>query len=438
MTSINRRILKIAIPSIVTNITVPLLGLVDVAIVGHLGDASYIGAIAIGSMLFNVIYWIFGFLRMGTSGMVSQAFGRRDLDNVMRLLLRSMSVSLFVSLCLIAFQHPLRLLAFWIMRPSGDMIPLTTSYFDICIWGAPAVLSLYSLTGWFIGMQNTRIPMFVSIFQNIVNIVASLLFVYVFEMKMEGVALGTVIAQHAGAVLALCFFFRYYGRLRIYVKLKGLFEREAFAGFFNTNSDIFLRTLFLVGVNLFFTSAGSRYGATTLAVNTLLMTLYTLFSYIMDGFAYAGEALSGKYYGAGNKVGLRNTVNSLYKWGGVMSLLFTLIYLFGGSAFLSLLTDDANVITASEEYYLWAVAIPVAGVAAFVYDGIYIGMTATRGMLISSCIAGLSFFMVFFMFKNVMQNHALWLAFILFLALRGVVQAVIMKYNRKFVAALEY
>ena len=201
----NKRILEIAIPSIISNITVPLLGLIDVTIVGHLGAPAYIGAIAVGGLLFNIIYWIFGFLRMGTSGMTSQAYGKRDLDEVTRLLLRSVGVGLFIAFCLLLLQYPIQKTAFTFIKTSREVQELATLYFRICIWGAPAMLGLYGFAGWFIGMQNSRFPMYIAITQNVVNIVASLSFVYLLKMKVEGVALGTLIAQYAGFFWRCCY-----------------------------------------------------------------------------------------------------------------------------------------------------------------------------------------------------------------------------------------
>lgn len=254
----DRQILRIAGPSIVSNITVPLLGLVDVAIVGHLGDAAYIGAIAVGSMIFNLIYWIFGFLRMGTSGMTSQAFGHRDLTAVTQLLMRSLTVAMAIALILIAFQLPLEWIMMRLMQPTADVEPSTQEYFRICIWGAPAVLGLYGLTGWFIGMQNTRVPMLISIMQNIVNICTSVTLVYGFGMKVEGVATGTVIAQYVGFFVAIILLLHYYGRLRRYTVWQGVLQRNELRRFITVNRDIFLRTLCLVAVNLYFTAAGAR------------------------------------------------------------------------------------------------------------------------------------------------------------------------------------
>ncbi len=436
MKQINRQILRIALPSIVSNITVPLLGLVDVAIVGHMGDAVYIGAIAVGSMIFNVIYWIFGFLRMGTSGMTSQSFGRRDLADVVRLLLRSLTVALVVAALIILFRHPLLSLALAVVSPSPDITVFVRTYFNICVWGAPAMLCLYGLTGWFIGMQNTRIPMFISIMQNVVNIAASLSLVYVFGMKVEGVALGTLIAQYAGLFAAVLFLFISYGRLRNHYYAVGLFDFQAMCRFFSVNRDIFIRTLFIVAVNLFFLSAGASHGAVVLAVNTLLMQLFTLFSYVMDGFAYAGEALCGRYYGARNERMFLSTVRHLFMWGLILAVANTSLYASGGSAFLSLLTDDASVIASSADYFPWAVAIPAAGMAAFVWDGVFIGVTATRGMMLSSIVSALLFFGVYLSLRGLWSNHALWLAFIVYLASRSVIQTLLFMVQKKRMSSL--
>lgn len=422
---INKKILQIAVPSIISNITVPLLGLIDVTIVGHLGAAAYIGAIAVGGMLFNIIYWIFGFLRMGTSGMTSQAYGKHDLDEVARLLLRSVGVGLLIAIILVALQYPIRKLAFTFIQTTEEVERLATLYFRICIWGAPAMLGLYGFAGWFIGMQNSRFPMYIAITQNIVNIAASLCFVYLFHMKVAGVAWGTLTAQYTGFLMALLLWRRYYGGLKKHVAWHEVLKKEAMLRFFQVNRDIFLRTLCLVIVTLFFTSAGAAQGEIVLAVNTLLMQLFTLFSYIMDGFAYSGEALVGKYVGANNQPALCRTVRQLFIWGVGLSTGFTLLYFFGGKSFLGLLTNETSVIREAENYFYWVLAIPLTGFAAFLWDGIFIGATATRQMFYSMLVASGSFFLVYYSLHEWMGNHALWLAFIVYLSLRGIMQAAL-------------
>jgi len=422
----DRQILQIALPSIISNITVPLLGMIDVAIVGHMGSAVYIGAVAVGSMIFNLVYWLFGFLRMGSSGLTSQALGRRDLTEVTRMLVLSLAVSMGIALSLIVLQTPMKWLMFSFIGPTDDVTPYATTYFHIVIWGAPASLGLFSLSGWFIGMQNTRIPMLISIGQNIVNILASLTLVYGLGMKIEGVALGTVIAQYAGFIVALTLLRRYYGRLFQYFRSDNLFQN--IHSFFNVNRDIFLRTLCLVAVNLYFTSAGARSGAVILSVNTVMMQLYLFFSYFMDGFAYAGEALGGRFYGARNMTAFRGLLRRLFLWATAITLLYTLAYVFAGHCIIGILTDEPLVLEASKEYLWWIWLIPAAGALAFIWDGVFIGITATRGMLVSSFISTLTFFAIYrlalFCHLFVLPNHGLWLAMIVYLLMRGIIQSL--------------
>ena len=438
----DRQILQIALPSIVSNITVPLLGMIDVAIVGHMGSPAYIGAVAVGSMIFNLVYWLFGFLRMGSSGLTSQALGRRDLTEVASILARSVFIAFSIALLLILLQIPMKWASFALIGPTEDVVPFASTYFNIVIWGAPAVLGLYSMLGWFIGMQNTRFPMFISIMQNVVNILASLTLVYGFGMKIEGVAMGTVIAQYAGFIVALGLVVRYYGRLfRGGRKEEGGVRnvcRRVFSLhtphsslliFFRINRDIFLRTLCLVAVNLYFTSAGARQGAVILSVNTVMMQLYLFFSYFMDGFAYAGEALGGKAYGAKNTTAFHETLRRLWMWTLIVTTAYTLLYIIGGQWIVGLLTDEPQVIETSRDYLYWAWLIPAAGCVAFIWDGVFIGLTATRGMLVSSFLSALAFFAIchislLFPHSSLPENHFLWLAMVIYLAMRGILQTI--------------
>ena len=420
----DKQILQIAVPSIVSNVTVPLLGMIDVAIVGHMGDAAYIGAVAVGSMIFNLVYWLFAFLRMGTSGMTAQALGRRDLGEVTRILVRSAAAAGGIAAGLIILQVPLMWLMFWLIGPTADVAPFAEAYFRIVIWGAPASLGLFGLMGWYIGMQNTRIPMFVSIMQNIVNIIASLTLVYGLGMKIEGVATGTVVAQYAGLLMAVALLVKYYGKIFKRHGSLAIRRHRQSAGGYHVNRDIFLRTLCLVAVNLYFTSAGARQGAVILSVNTVLLQLYLFFSYFMDGFAYAGEALCGRYYGAQNGTAFRKTLRRLFGWMLLVTAAYTFIYIGGGMQIVGLLTDEPQVIEAAHSYIGWAWFIPVAGCVAFIWDGVFVGITATRGMLLSSFLAAVMFFGVYGLTMGFMGNHGLWLAQIVYLAVRGVVQTV--------------
>ena len=425
MNQTNKEILQIAIPSIISNITVPLLGLVDVTITGHLGDVAYIGAIAVGGMLFNMIYWIFGFLRMGTGGMTSQAYGSRNDNECRNILLRSLGISILLATILIMLQTLIVSIAFLFIDTSTEVKTYASEYFHICIWGAPAVLGLYSFTGWFLGMQNSRYPMFIAITQNVINIAASLFFVKEMGMKIEGVAYGTLIAQYAGLMMAIILGLKYTKRYTWNISAVHIFNRKSMSVFFKVNRDIFFRTLCIVAVTVFFTSSGATYGDTTLAVNTLLMQMFTIFSYIMDGFAYAGEALVGKHVGSRDNRLLRLTVRHLIYWGTGVALFFTLLYIIGGKDFLQLLTDDMNVINNSSQYYYWVLAIPFAGFMAFILDGICIGATATGIMLRSIFVATIAFFSTYYISDSTMGNHSLWMAFIVYLSARGSVQAIL-------------
>lgn len=420
----NRRILQLAIPSIVSNITVPLLGLVDVSIVGHLGAAAYIGAIAVGGMLFNILYWNFGFLRMGTSGLTSQAYGRKDAAGQVKVLVQALTVGLLSAVVLLLLQYPIERLAFYLLETSSEVEGYAVTYFRVCIWGAPAVLTLYGFKGWFIGMQNSRFPMYIAIAVNIINILCSLYFVFVLDMKVKGVALGTVVAEWSGLLMASGLWWKRYGFLRFRINRREHFRLSAMRRFFAVNRDIFLRTLCLIAVTTFFTSTGAKQGDVILAVNTLLMQLFTLFSYIMDGFAYAAEALAGRYIGACDLKQLRHAVRNLFGWGIGMAVVFTLLYGIGGKNFLGLLTNDLQVIEVAGHYFYWVLAIPLAGFAAFLWDGILIGATATRVMLVAMAVAAGAFFLIYYVGSGATDNHILWLAFIVYLALRGIMQTL--------------
>lgn len=424
----HRKIINLALPSIVSNITVPLLGLVDTAITGHMGEARYIGAIAVGSMIFNIMYWLFAFLRMGTGGMTAQAYGRKDFGEADLTGLRAICISSLIGLAIIILQYPLLHLVMWFIAPDENVTQLVYSYCYICIWGAPASLGLFALNGWFVGMQNTKIPMIISITQNVVNILVSLLLVYCLGMKIEGVASGTLIAQWAGFFMGCFFFLRKRREIpsdgNSRVSLSYIFESSAMKSFFTVNRDIFLRTLFLVSVNLYFVVAGAKGGEIILAVNTLLMQLFILYSYIMDGFAYAAEALCGRFYGAGANASLKETIRKVFYWSMGLTAIYSIVYGVGGLDFLRLLTNEESVISASEEYIFWAILIPISGMVAFVWDGVFIGMTMTKGMLSGTFVAAIVFFITYFSLETTLHNHALWLAFILYLAARGVTQSV--------------
>lgn len=425
----NRNILKLAIPNIITNITVPLLGMVDTAIVGHITASSsgedYIGAIAIGSMIFNIIYWNFGFLRMGTSGFTAQAYGADDKKEQMSILLRACTIALLAALALIVLQKPIGLLTEAFVENKNHALDLALEYFFIRIWAAPATLGMYALKGWFIGMQDSKTPMWISILINVLNIVFSYVFAIGLSMNIEGVAFGTVIAQWGGLVVSVSIWFVKYGSLRIFADWKEALQRSKMILFFKVNADIYLRTICLIAVTTYFTVASSSMPYPLLAVNTLLMQLFTLFSYFMDGFAYASESLCGRFKGANDRVNLAKCVKYILLWGVGLSVLFTAIYFFFGSDILSILTNKKDVLAVCEEYKYWTLLIPLCGSVAFLYDGILIGMIETKLMRNAIFVATALFFGLFFGFKNSLGNDALWIAFLTYLLARSVLMMIL-------------
>ena len=453
----NKRILGLALPNIITNITVPLLGMVDLAIVGHL-SAAHLGAIAIGTQIFNLIYWNFGFLRMGTSGFTAQAYGANDMNEAVRIFVRAIAIALVVALLLLLLQWPISRLSMLIfqVKDGPDVIRLALTYFFVRIWAAPATLGLYAVKGWFIGMQNAKLPMWIAIFLNTVNIVCSLLFVLVLKWDIRGVALGTVIAQYSGLAVGLFFMMKKYGwvfsryphhhsqqyttRAKIRLIISDSLHWPALRRFFKVNGDIFLRTVCLATVFTFVTAASGHISKEILAIDALLMQFFTLFSYIMDGFAYAGESLVGRYIGARDSRSLHLSVRLLLLWGLALTVLFTVLYAIGGDWFLRIFSNDPSLIDGAHTYLFWTLIIPVCGFTAFLFDGIFVGATASRAMRNCMFVATLAFFAVYFLGTRlilgnaivtpqvqIQWNHILWTAFVTYLALRGILQALCLK-----------
>lgn len=418
----DKNILSIALPAIVSNIVVPLLGLMDLTIAGHLGSTSFIGAIAVGTMMFNLIYWNFGFLRMGTSGITAQAVGAEDKPAMAGTLRNALLLAFLLGITIIALQYPIRQTLLAAIAPEADIVPPVREYFGICIWGAPAMLATMGFGGWFIGMQNSTYPMLVSIAINAVNVAVSLLCVYSAGMGFAGIAVGTLVSQWTGFLLSAALFFRIKkkGQLPDFrdCKSRGLNLRK----FFRVNGDIFMRSLCIMLVSLFFTAAGARIGSLTLAVNAIIMQLYMLFSYFMDGFAFAGEALVGKYEGAGDLQNLRKCIRRLFLWGTAVMTAFATAYGVFGENIMQLLTDDTAVLAHAESYRIWAAIVPAAGMAAFVWDGIFVGLTATRQMLVSLAVATILFFAADFGLTGICTpNTRLWTAFVSYLIARGLI-----------------
>lgn len=416
----DKKVFRLALPNIITNITVPLLGMIDIAVAGRLGSAVYIGAIALGANIFNMIYWNFGFLRMSSSGFASQAYGARDFTESMNVFIRSLAIGLVIGLLIILLQYPIGELAFRLIQSGPETVECVSAYFRIVVWGAPAVLGMYAFKGWFIGMQNAKIPMVIAILNNVLNILLSITFVFGFGMKIEGIALGTALSQIISLIVAAALWWKYYRRLRKYIKKDTIWDKHAIREYFRVNGDIFVRTFLLTLVTTFFTFASSGMGETILAVNALLMQFFMLFSYFMDGFAYAGEALTGRYVGAKNMPVLKYMIKRIFFWGLVVSLVAMVVYLLFPDLILRLLTNDAHIITATKGYLFWTLLIPIAGFAAFLWDGIFIGATASVEMRNAMILSTIIFFGSYFLMTPVWGNNGLWFSFILYLATRGI------------------
>ena len=394
MKQINKDILKLAVPSILANITVPIVGMVDIAVAGHLdaSAATMIGGIAIGSMLFDLLYWNFGFLRIGTGGLAAQAFGRGDRKECSRILARALGIALVCALVLIAIQWLFVSAAFVVVDCTPEVRELASQYFFIRIWAAPATLSLMALKGWFIGMQDSVSPMVADFTVNGMNILMSIILALGFSvgafryagMGFKGVAAGTVVAQYSGLAIALTLLLWKYFRNTLSVvgpeDMRGLFKGSDTRRFFVMNADLFVRSLCFIAIYIGFTVISARYGDVLLAVSSILMKLLMMFSYFTDGFAYAGEALTGKYVGAGDRAMMRQTVKWTFIWSMSIALIFIVIYRFAGVPMLRVMTEDIVVVEAAEAYLPWLLLMPVVGCAAFTWDGIYIGMTASRQM----------------------------------------------------------
>ncbi len=401
MKQINKDILKLAIPSILANITVPLVGMVDIAVAGHLDTtaATMIGGIAIGSMLFDLLYWNFGFLRVGTGGLTAQAFGRGDMKECSKILIRAIGISLVCAFALIAIQWLFVKAAFLVVDCSPEVRTLATQYFFIRIWAAPATLSLMAFKGWFIGMQDSVSPMITDLVVNGMNIAMSFILalgIFNYEgMGFPGVAAGTVVAQYSGLTIALLLLFGKYRRKVLSILHKAdlpeIFQGTETRRFFVLNRDLFNRSLCSIAINIGFTVISARYGDLLLAVSSIMMKLLMIFSYFTDGFAYAGEAMTGKYIGAQNKAMLRQTVRWTFIWSMGIAVIFMGIYQFAGIPMLKLMTSDIAVVEASKEYIPWLLLMPVIGCAAFTWDGIYIGATAARDIRNSMLWAVLGF-----------------------------------------------
>ncbi|MEI7596379.1 MAG: MATE family efflux transporter [Bacteroidota bacterium] len=427
----NKRILKLAIPNIISNVSIPLLGLIDIAILGHLKSEVYLGAVAIGVVLFNFIFMSLGFLRMGTSGTTAQLFGAKKFIQINDNLIRGIGIGSLIGLLLILFQIPIKNYGFGFMSASPEVISMAYSYFDIRIYAAPAVLANYVLSGWFTGMQNTRFTMVHALALNILNIILNVFFVIFLNMNVAGVALGFVIAQFAGLLFGLAlYYFNYYPKLKKYGHSKRIFAKDKVLSFFKINGNLFIRTICLLIAFSMFTMKSAAISNTVLAMNTILLQFLYLFSYLVDGFANAAEAIVGRYFGAKDSVNLKKSIKLLFIWGLGISIAFSLVYLFFFNFIMSLLTNNINILSSANDYKYWIVALPFAAFAAFIWDGIFIGLTATKQMrnaMVFSLV--LVFIPAYYMLGSLFQSHGIWMAMILFMLARSISMKYLYDFN---------
>ncbi len=423
--NMNREILRIALPNIISNITVPLMGIVSTAIAGHWGEdsAATIGALAIGVSIFNFIYWNCSFVRMGTSGLTAQAFGAGNWRECTNMLARALSVSAVMGVLMLALQWPVGELALWAMNGSE----MTRDYFYARIWAVPAGILLFGFNGWFTGMQNAVFPMITAVTVNVLHIACSLWFAFGLDMGIVGIAYASVLAQWCGVVLSALLLVVKYRHLLTSIDWREVADVEQLKTFFVINRDIMLRTLCLVAVYTFFTAASARMeNPALLAVNTLLLELFTLFSYMNDGLAYAAEALTGRFIGARDVVSLRRCINGCLVWGTLIGLLFVGLYVGWWRELLGLFVEDGadaeRIIELAGHYIGWIIAIPIASTMPFIMDGIMVGATETRVMRNSMFWSTLAYFAIYFGGYPLIGNNSLWMAFTSFMFLRGVFQ----------------
>lgn len=417
---LNKQILALAVPNILTNLSVPLLSSVDTAVVGHLDEVYYLGAIAIGSMIFNFIYWAFGFLRMGTTGLTSQAFGNCNDKEVALNLFRPVMIAVVFAIVLIASQYFIAEISFTLITASPNVEKYAREYFYIRIYAAPATLLIYVFHGWFLGLQNAKYPLILLVSVNLLNLVFNILFIYGFGMKSEGVAYGTLLAQYTGLIIAIALFVVEYKKYLFHFQFKGVFEIYQLKKFYHVNSNIFIRTMILLFVLTYFTAESAKFGDNILAANTILMQMWIIISYAVDGFAFAAESIVGKLIGSQSYNDLKKTINYLFVWGISIGIIFTIVYSLFGELIINIFTDNQIVISLALNFIGWTIISQIINSVSFIWDGIFIGATKTKAMRNSMLLSGiLVFFPVYMLTYSQIGNHSLWLALTSFMLVRA-------------------
>ncbi len=409
-----------ALPSILANITVPLVGMVDVGVSGHIGDAVAIGGMAISTMLFDLLYWNMGFLRVGTGGMTAQAYGRRDFGEIMKIFTQGLGTAIGIAFVIFAIQYLYIDIALGFINASPEVEEYARQYYFIRIWAAPATLSLFVFKGFFIGMQNAISPMTADITVNVANLGLSLLFAVKMGLGFKGIAWAVLTAQYTGLVLCIAIFLIYYRRLFRYADLKKALRLKDLGRFFSVNGNLFVRSICFLFIYVGFTSLSANYGDLQLAVGTIIMKLLMLYSFFIDGFAYAGEALAGKFIGARDSQGLKLSVKVIFRWSWMIALVSTVVYVLFSREMIMLMTDKADVVEASAPYFMWLWMMPALSMAAFVWDGIYVGAISTKRIMQGMICAAASFFVAYYALRGMLGIQALYAAYMVHVAVRSV------------------
>ncbi|HBG70385.1 MAG: hypothetical protein A2W93_15645 [Bacteroidetes bacterium GWF2_43_63] len=416
-----KELLRLAVPNILANLSIPLLVTVNLAVLAHLESTLYLAAVSLAGIIFNFILWSFSFLRMSTTGITAQNFGAKNTSEISASFYRSVLIAGFIGLLTILFRNPIYWIGIEMLQPDFALDGIITEYYDIRIWVVPASLLNFVILGWLLGVQDSAAAMLMIIFENVINVVLNLVFVVELGMKADGVALGTLIAGWSALVFGIIIILVRHRKLLVKPVLKVVFLFSKLLRVLTVNANIFLRSFSLLTVFSWFTYASSLYGNDVLAVNTLLMQFFMFFSFFIDGFSYAGESLSGKYLGAGKIRLLRLTVRTLFRWALGTSLVFSLLYFMGGQWIFGLLTDNQTLLDLALKQRFWVVLIPLVSFVAFMWDGIFAGMTHTAAMRNVMLIAVLGvFFPLYFLLESVFPEMNLWIAFLSFFVARSV------------------
>ncbi len=426
--SLHKALFVLAVPMILSNITVPLLGLVDTAVIGHLDHAYFLGGSTVGAMIITFIVWLCGFLRMSTTGLSAQAFGSNDAQLNLLILLRGLCVALLIATVVIACQV-FYLDAALLMAGGSDEVQFyARQYSEIRIWGLPAALSNIVILGWLLGNHQTKKVMMILLFTNVVNLGLDLLFVLGFEWQVQGVAWATLCAEYSGLVLGLVFIQRFFVKsmvknIQIQLLKSQLFAKAALLDFFKLNRDILIRTLCLELCFVFITFQGARLGDNVVAANAILMNFLLLISFGLDGIANAAEALVGQAKGAKQDKKLLQVVKISLAWTFAFACLYALFFALFGRQFIGLITDIPSVINLAEQYLPWMIILPLAACWCFLFDGVYVGLMQAKAMRNSMVIATFAgFFPLWFLLQSY-GNHGLWAAFTCFMLARGITLA---------------